>query len=870
MVWMGVWVRRWPVVALVAAAPLACGEDRGAGEGGPDAGARAGRSGASGKAGRGGESQGDGGVGPEVAGAPASAGGGASGGRAGSGSGGRGGVDGTAGEEVGGGSGSGPEEDGGTAGVAGLAGAGGPAGGSPGRGGSPSSAGAAGTGGPTAVGGTVGVGGTAAVGGTAGELGEGGFSGDGGEEPDDGEACYSGAAPTRGVGICRDGVRHDGGPVCAGEVTPASEACNQEDDDCDGAVDEGFAAFTCGVGACAKSVVSCAGGAIQACDYGSRASGDACNGIDDDCDGGIDEDCSACVRVSLGGNDASGAASNGSTPFRNVQAAIDFAASTPGAPKRVCIAAGATCAAGTTATFAGPNGAPLTMRNGVSVSGKYESTGWTRCDNASNVTTVLAPATAEGVLFPSGVVDETVLFGVSVMRASVEAAAGVTVDGARNVLVAGVTVSGGVGAEHSYGVEVKSDAELHLFRSTIDGGTGTVESVGVHVVGARALIEESTVSGKSAASDGTSIGVILDSAVGSRVTASEVSAGFVKRDFNVIGVLITGDATGVVVDHATVTAHHGAGYDLETAVGIALYDCSAGTPWITENEVTTIGVLADEGLAFGIRAVACYPTIDQNAAVSVYRRGSYFNNGRAVAVMVACEGDGTGRACTLAGNRAIAGESWQGGSLYNVVCTGGGCSRVSRNSLLGRRSLANVGFMHPDCQSSACGRRVTGISGGQFIDHNTVEAGCSRTFSGIAGGNRVLGNVVLGHDERYCVRTGPGPNAPSNSPTADETGVSGGAYYDFNEVRVAQTYDTEPQRPFNAASLSGFVYRHNTFTVTYDFDPVVVETRTPRRFERNHLEGLDALYYDIETGTSLTTAAEIDDLTDMISFGNTD
>nr|MBK7069045.1 hypothetical protein [Deltaproteobacteria bacterium] len=60
--------------------------------------------------------------------------------------------------------------------------------------------------------------------------------------------CYSGAAGTRGVGACRDGMQScvvAGGrsmwaTACAGEALPGTEVCsNRVDDNCNGAVDEG-------------------------------------------------------------------------------------------------------------------------------------------------------------------------------------------------------------------------------------------------------------------------------------------------------------------------------------------------------------------------------------------------------------------------------------------------------------------------------------------------------------------------------------------------------------------------------------------------------------------------------------------------------
>ncbi len=54
-------------------------------------------------------------------------------------------------------------------------------------------------------------------------------------------ACYTFAADTRGVGLCKDGVTVCAGGVatgCQGERGPVAEVCNAKDDDCDGRVDE--------------------------------------------------------------------------------------------------------------------------------------------------------------------------------------------------------------------------------------------------------------------------------------------------------------------------------------------------------------------------------------------------------------------------------------------------------------------------------------------------------------------------------------------------------------------------------------------------------------------------------------------------------
>jgi hypothetical protein len=88
----------------------------------------------------------------------------------------------------------------------------------------------------------------------------------------------------------------DGVSVCGGDCDDADplrfpgadERCNLLDDDCDGAADEGLThPFTCGLGACARTVTFCVNGQETPCTPGSP-SPEICNGIDDNCDGAVD------------------------------------------------------------------------------------------------------------------------------------------------------------------------------------------------------------------------------------------------------------------------------------------------------------------------------------------------------------------------------------------------------------------------------------------------------------------------------------------------------------------------------------------------------------------------------------------------------
>ena len=74
----------------------------------------------------------------------------------------------------------------------------------------------------------------------------------------------------------------------------------------------------------------------------------------------------------------SAVADDNATPFQHIQPAIDWAGdptAPPTRPRRVCVAAGATCSGSSFATYA----ENLRMADAVDVYGSYESTAWTRC-----------------------------------------------------------------------------------------------------------------------------------------------------------------------------------------------------------------------------------------------------------------------------------------------------------------------------------------------------------------------------------------------------------------------------------------------------------------------------------------------------------
>jgi len=138
-------------------------------------------------------------------------------------------------------------------------------------------------------------------------------------------SCYAGPAGTRDVGVCRAGSQSCGNGVwttCVGQVIPGAEACNGEDDDCDGTVDDGLPMLTCGTGICTNMVPSCAAGVVAACIPHPAGDHDICDmgtALDNDCDGQINEECPTDRDASVPKRSREGRDDDGYDPERAVR-----------------------------------------------------------------------------------------------------------------------------------------------------------------------------------------------------------------------------------------------------------------------------------------------------------------------------------------------------------------------------------------------------------------------------------------------------------------------------------------------------------------------------------------------------------------------
>ncbi len=88
-----------------------------------------------------------------------------------------------------------------------------------------------------------------------------------------------------GQQVCQNGMQ---GP-CVGVIGPTPEGCDGLDNDCDGAVDDNVPGLgqPCGT-LCGQGTTACVNGAVV-CVGGTMGGTEICNNVDDDCDGAIDE-----------------------------------------------------------------------------------------------------------------------------------------------------------------------------------------------------------------------------------------------------------------------------------------------------------------------------------------------------------------------------------------------------------------------------------------------------------------------------------------------------------------------------------------------------------------------------------------------------
>lgn len=114
------------------------------------------------------------------------------------------------------------------------------------------------------------------------------------------QPCYEGFPPeSQNMGECKPGLQTcENGMwgACVGQVTPGIEQCNNQDENCNGVIDDGNpggggACFTGLPGICQNGTQTCVAG-DYVCTQTMQPSFEQCfNGLDDDCNGQTDEFC---------------------------------------------------------------------------------------------------------------------------------------------------------------------------------------------------------------------------------------------------------------------------------------------------------------------------------------------------------------------------------------------------------------------------------------------------------------------------------------------------------------------------------------------------------------------------------------------------
>ena len=564
--------------------------------------------------------------------------------------------------------------------------------------------------------------------------------------------CYSGPPASQGKGVCRNGTQSctaGNWTRCEGEVRPGGEACNGQDDDCDGATDEELGTVSCGLGACARTVASCGNGAAAMCVASAvQTTKDDCGNGDEDCDGAIDEDC-GCVFATT--TFANGAEGDGSLekPFSSLQMAIDAAAES-GEPINVCVIGGDDCSVPSVLSL--PAAMVIKMKNGVSVYGNYRSDGL-RCPNNSigkiSTNTEFKLNNPTGIEFGSDIKETTVLDGFKLNRSAVRNSTAITINGAKKIVLSNLHIGDAALAntEESRGIANTSGAEVLVTRSAIWAGQASKLAVGIHVKSSTLTLLDTCKSydnrGRcNAVCDSTyfgvrgqlgnttgaaeSFGVLLEDAPGSHLERSAICGGNGQTS---AAVRIIGKADHVVLRGNTISQAGG----VADSHGVWAGPCAGTMPHVVDNAaIEAMGRVANARVSAVRVEGDCHAVIENNALIAGSQEGS------AVATIgVHCTGtDGKPSLCSILSNADIRGS--RAGfppSATGVRCDAGSCNRIDRNTISGGSGRAAQGL-------------VLGATG-PVVSNNQISAGCAEGIThgvlAVDSFARLENNVIAGN-----------------------------------------------------------------------------------------------------------------------------
>jgi hypothetical protein len=550
--------------------------------------------------------------------------------------------------------------------------------------------------------------------------------------------------------------------TCEGFSDPlAAEACNGEDDDCDGTVDEALPSTTIGEGRCAETL-SCVGGALATTSPAVPAN-DGCVGpafeVDDDCDGRIDEDCvpDDCVYVRTSGSEGAGTAT---VPYGRLSDGIRVALER--GTGRVCLLAGGVPSGCSALSYTMPTqvvAGDLTIIGGLVAS---EAGVVSECPQGAEATS-LSPSGAAGIAIPSAL---TLTLRDLVVRHPVAASGTVQALEVRtggtlvmhNVRVRGSDAAGVVSVRR--GVLVRSGATFVAHASRIESGPAVtayaIDATDATVAllegcGARGCVPACTdlnhglATNRPGAALRQSGGELLVDRVAVCVdrarTGVEVSGtarAAVVRSYVEMGPELAGDVRGVNgasctslwVHDTRVAMTVGASADpIDAVVGIDATSCPA---LISDDEVVGVRTILgrEVGKAYGIRCISSACTVTGNVATGA-------SNGEGVL-------EAFGLAC-ISGCGYVAQNTFLGAGVETQTATGmlldnsvaavtrnravGGCGEivVGATTLGGALRLTNNEAIGVRCDappSYAAGLAVEGRAVASLASHgNSYDAG---------------------------------------------------------------------------------------------------------------------------------------------------
>jgi hypothetical protein len=408
----------------------------------------------------------------------------------------------------------------------------------------------------------------------------------------------------------------------------------------------------------------------------------------------------ACIRVAPNGDDSAALASNGATPFANVQAAIDFADTHRSIATNVCLAAGATC--GEVAEYGIAAGSHLQMRNGISVIGKYESSGWTRC--ADSVTRIVGNAIQVVMLGPD-ISQPTTLEAVDLATTHPDMYYRIVyVEEAQGVRLVNIRVlerTEPAVANLAFGVVIQG-GRVAILDSDIAVSVEQGSATGVDASLAELTVENSRIvtRGRSAT------GVQTQSREACRIAGNHV------QSFGEPDPLVGG-----------------------TAVGISAFSILTPGHVVEDNDVE----VAAAGNAVGIGASALDIAFPAPTTRMVHVTGNrvWADSNRGTGIWAAY-------GVSVTANEASTESHLGGGEIVGIQC--GGCVELRENVASARFTVTDCPTPY-HCEPSSAGALVQGFEG-TVVEGNDFSGGCGRLATGLSvtASARVQNNFLSGGD----------------------------------------------------------------------------------------------------------------------------